>query len=772
MNRKIFFRRIAAWVAAAAMSVSLVGCASGEGPVPSAADSPDSGSTTAATGSWQQQDVTPSENARSFRSMVTLEDGSIQMLEIRDDSSAVLWTSSDSGVTWQQISTDWAQQTGADSFGVTRLLPGGGCFVTAVTTGEGERAFSYWIQDAGSTSLRPITLPDSFVELSDVQPVDEDTLLLLGLTLAPASGDVPDVLVDENGMMRTITVWKMELPSGSCEELPGMANDFGGSTISGMAPDPSEPDSFYSLRYLESGVQLVHTSLDGSSSVVFENLPSPSAFAACSDQDGNYYYASQEGIYRVARGGSLAELIVDGASTVLANTSNTPWGMLRCPDDSFLVVVLENQPSVDGQNSESQPRVYRYYWDADAAAAPAGSSLTVWSLENNDTVRSAITLYEAAHPGCTVNYEIALQDSAETREDAISSLNAALLAGSGPDVIILDDLDWEAYAEKGLLADLTAYVDTDALQANLAAPFLNGDGSACVLPARFSIPVICGSPEDLAAAQTLDDLAQLLLSLPARPAWDASDSGYYQPLDEPYGMGFVSVEQLLDFALEASAPALVEGGVNSSAVGDVLRFVQQVGGYYGMDRYQGLISNGVVSGSDASESVAYGDGSYECFSTRNARMAWDEMLSPTYVQAVHTEEGSFSVALRPGLIEGAFLPRTLVGISVSSTRPEEAGAFVSILFGDEVQSTWQQDGMPVQAASLQNSIQRNCTDDSALSNTQALIDALKTPVTRIDSTVYDTLLENANALIAGETTLEQAQTGVENALALYLAEQN
>lgn len=71
-----------------------------------------------------------------------------------------------------------------------------------------------------------------------------------------------------------------------------------------------------------------------------------------------------------------------------------------------------------------------------------------------------------------------------------------------------------------------------------------------------------------------------------------------------------------------------------------------------------------------------------------------------------------------------------------------------------------------------NSIHRNCTDDSALSNVQALIDALKTPVTRIDSTVYDTLLENANALIAGETTLEQAQTGVENALALYLAEQN
>lgn len=772
MNKERFFRRFAAWITTAIMAASLAGCASQESPVSLTANSTASGSTTATTGSWQQQNVTPSEDARSFRSIITLADGTVQMLEMRGDNSVVLWTSSDNGVSWQETPNDWAQQTGADSFGVTRLLPGGSCFVTTVTAGEGERSFRYWIQNAGSSTLQSVTLPDSFVELSDAQPVDEDTLLLLGLTLSPASGDVPDVLVDENGMMRTIAVWKLELSTGTCEELPGLANDFGGSTISGMAPDPSEPDSFYSLRYLESGAQLVHTSLNGSSSVVFENLPDPSAFASCSDEDGNYYYASQAGIYRVAKGGSLAELVVDGAATTLANTNNTPWGMTRCADGSFLVIVLESQTSQDEQGGGSLPRVYRYYWDADATTAPASSTLTVWSLENNDTVRSAITLYEAAHPGCTVEYEVALEDSAVTQEDAVSNLNAALLAGSGPDVIILDGLDWEAYEEKGLLADLSDYVDTSTLQANLAEPFLNEDGGACVLPARFTIPVLCGSREDLDAAQTLDGLAGLLLSLPARPAWDASDSGYYQPLDEPYGLGFVSVEQLLNFALETSAPALTEGGVNSSAVADVLHFVQQVGSYYGMDHYQGLISNGVVSGSDTGEGVSYGDGSYECFSTGNARMAWDEMLTPAYVQAVHTEDDSFTVALRSGLTEGAFLPKTLVGISVSSSRSEEAGAFVATLFGDEVQNTWQQDGMPVQAAALNSSISRNCPDDAARSNAQELIDALKTPVTQTDSTVYTALLESANALVAGEITLEQAQTGVEDALALYLAEQS
>ena len=54
---------------------------------------------------------------------------------------------------------------------------------------------------------------------------------------------------------------------------------------------------------------------------------------------------------------------------------------------------------------------------------------------------------------------------------------------------------------------------------------------------------------------------------------------------------------------------------------------------------------------------------------------------------------------------------------------------------------------------------------------KTLIDSLKTPVTMPDDTVYSALLLSANALIGGNTTLEQAKTGVEDALKLHLAEQ-
>ena len=183
------------------------------------------------------------------------------------------------------------------------------------------------------------------------------------------------------------------------------------------------------------------------------------------------------------------------------------------------------------------------------------------------------------------------------------------------------------------------------------------------------------------------------------------------------------------------------------------------------------MSNAVVAGEAGGEAVAYGDGGYECFFTHNAAMAWDTMTTPAYVAAARSEGESYTVALRPGLCEGAFLPKAMVGVSATSARKDEAGQFLAVIFGDEVQSTWQQDGMPVSAAALENSINACCKKEETKQNVRQIVNALKTPVTMPDETVSDALLKNAEALIKGDATLEQARAGVEDALELYLAEQ-
>lgn len=754
MNRTDIIKRIAAGVLAAVLTAALAGC--GKTPASSAGGQntlePDSAVST--TGAWREEEVTPDENARSYKTPVALADGSVRMLEAGADNTLHLLTSADNGATWQEITVDW-QPAGAESFGVCCMLPDGGCFVTAVKEENGQRKESYWTLDPETGVLDPVTLPENIVQLSDAYPLGGESLLLLGMSLVPASADAPAVLVDENGMMKTTSPWKLDLATGACEELTALANTLQGSIISGMAADPSQPGAFYHLSYGSEGTQLLYTDLNGTTSVRMESLPGTNAFAACADEEGNYYYTSQDGIYRLVSGGTLAELVVDGAGTMLTGEDTVPMGLALCPDGSFLMITGDS-------------RVYRYYWDADAPVEENTAALTVWSLENNDTVRAAIEVYEQQNPGLTVTYQVAMEDGATTREDALSALNTALLAGSGPDVLILDGLDWQAYRDKGLLADLSEWVDLSALQSNLVDPFREQEG-VFVLPARFSVPVLCGAPEDLAGLDSLDALADYLLQLPARPAWDYTSAGYYEQLEQPYGLGFVSVEQLLDFVLGSSAAALTEDGVNGDAVEAVLKFVQQVGRYYGMENYKGLLSNGVISSGSEGQSVSYGDGSYECFSTGNALLAWEEMLTPSYLTAACKDRAGVSLIQRPGLVQGAYTPRTLAAVCAGAS--EEAGAFIAILFGSEVQASWQQDGMPVRADALQSSIEANCPDPEARQNVQALIDALQTPVTQPDDTVRDALLQNANALIAGDVTLEQARTGVEDALNLYLAEQ-
>lgn len=771
MSRHTIAKRVLGWALAAVMTAGLFGCggkaASGSG----ASAASGNGGSAAATGRWRQEEVTPSANARNYEKPVLLEDGTLLLLEKRGDNTASLWTSGDNGATWQEQPTDWQQQTGADYLGVTRLLPDGGCFITAVTGTDSGYDQTWWVQDAGGATLRQLTLPEEILEVSDLQPLGGGEALLLGRILVPATEDVPSALVDENGMMSSMTAWKLDLATGECTEMTELLGGLGGSFISGMAADTTEPGAFYSLSFQESGVQLLRTGPDGVMTPVFENLPDASnaAFAACTDGDGNYYYASQKGIYRVAKGGDLAELVVDGAGTVFSAGEASLMGLCRCADGGFLAVSMESTADQEG-NTAYNGHVYRVFWDETAPARGSGDALVVWSLNNSDTVRAAINEYEALYPERTVEYQIALESGGSTA-DAITALNTALLAGSGPDVILLDGLDWRAYQERGLLEDLSPWVDTQSLVSNIAAPFLEEDGSVCALPARFAVPVLVGSEADLAAAFDLDGLAGWLREKAARPAYDCQSNDYYEPLDEPYGLGFISTRQLLDFALETSAPALTENGVNGEAVAQVLDFVQQVGAYYGMDEYKDLMSNAVVAGEAGGEAVAYGDGGYECFFTHNAAMAWDTMTTPAYVAAARSEGESYTVALRPGLCEGAFLPKAMVGVSATSARKDEAGQFLAVIFGDEVQSTWQQDGMPVSAAALENSINACCKKEETKQNVRQIVNALKTPVTMPDETVSDALLKNAEALIKGDATLEQARAGVEDALELYLAEQ-
>ena len=273
-------------------------------------------------------------------------------------------------------------------------------------------------------------------------------------------------------------------------------------------------DLAYSLNSLTTvGNQLVYLSFDNNTGDIILNALDPatgastellnpvpnatSSQALTGDADGAAYYACTDGIYRLAPGGTLPEQVVPAEGTAMSISSNYPLSLLRTAAEDFMVLLFGDS----GGNGD----LYFYHYD-ETLPTHADTTLTVWSLADSATARLAVNAYKKANPEVDVTFETAVQtdtdDVSAAINDALTQLNTELLAGEGPDVLLLDRVDYTTYINKGMLADMSDTVPLDALQSNIIDPFMT-DGRAYVLPARFIVPALCGD------AGTLDGLTDL-----------------------------------------------------------------------------------------------------------------------------------------------------------------------------------------------------------------------------------------------------------------------
>lgn len=84
-----------------------------------------------------------------------------------------------------------------------------------------------------------------------------------------------------------------------------------------------------------------------------------------------------------------------------------------------------------------------------------------------------------------------------TASDALRTLNTNIMAGKGPDVLILDGMPIDSYIEKGMLADLSGLLDeieqSDGLFENIARAY-EKNGQVNAVPTGFQVPILRGAP--------------------------------------------------------------------------------------------------------------------------------------------------------------------------------------------------------------------------------------------------------------------------------------
>lgn len=212
------------------------------------------------------------------------------------------------------------------------------------------------------------------------------------------------------------------------------------------------------------------------------------------------YFINQSGIFRFMTDGTAAEKIFTGS-----------MGQMNSPVSSVVnAAVLTDGTVFIHYYIDGKERMFRYVYDANASVRPE-HTLTVYSLYDTPYVRQFITAFQSEHPDVMVEYETGMTgEDAVTRTDALKTLNTNIMAGEGPDILMLDGMPISSYTEKGLLLDIQDLLkETDKKEGiftNITGAY-EEDGAICAVPTSFAVPLLIGKQSILSKIESLDDLA-------------------------------------------------------------------------------------------------------------------------------------------------------------------------------------------------------------------------------------------------------------------------
>lgn len=481
------------------------------------------------------------------------------------------------------------------------------------------------------------------------------------------------------------------------------------------------------------------------------------------------------------------EQIVDGGLSMLSNPNYYTIDMMQLEGDAFLGLYTGN-------------KLIRFTYDPDVPSVPE-QVVKLYSLQENANIRQAISRYQVQHPDVFVSYEVGMgSGDSVTREDAIKKLNTQIMAGEGPDLLVMDDLPFDSYVEKGMLADLTDYLAQYSAEEPLfdnVIEALKKDGKAYVAPATIGIPQIAAAAEGMENVKDLSDLADVMEQL--RQA---------HPGESIMGIGDAST--ILKRLAATSAPKWIaaDGSIDRAVLQEYLEQCKRIYDIQmdSLDQemvatYQermGRLAEYYGVGMEQIDWEAYLDLMSYLGKEQHMMIGW---MCAQYgyleLESLSKNEASKDAKVIPmqGQCTKVFKPATMLAVSAASGQIDAAKDFMSTFLSAEVQSEY--DGLPLNrnafdiqftpkedimgAEGEYTSLYTTDADGNGIGYTMywpsdETIAAFKQELSELTTAyVPDQMLEGAvfkqgTGYMQGEQTIEQALDEIERAVAIYMAE--
>ena len=223
-----------------------------------------------------------------------------------------------------------------------------------------------------------------------------------------------------------------------------------------------------------------------------------------SEKDSNdIYFKCDEGMYKYDN--NEVELLFNIDNTQLCNTN--------VGNNDFVVLNDNTILSYGDSKDNGRSKIYKYSYGNisldNMEYKDNNEEFVIYSLYENDTIRNYVLNFKDNYPNTSIKYRYGISmDNDVIETDAIATLNTELMAGQGPDVLFLDNLDIDNYYEKGILENITDIVNNNesSLFTNIIDSYRRDDILYCV-PTSFNVPIIIG--ENVSNINNLDDLISM-----------------------------------------------------------------------------------------------------------------------------------------------------------------------------------------------------------------------------------------------------------------------
>lgn len=500
-------------------------------------------------------------------------------------------------------------------------------------------------------------------------------------------------------------------------------------------------------------------------------------------ESGVLYLACEKGIYRHVAEGNVIEQVVDGTITSFSDPSYEIADGILLEGDVFLLLLADG-------------RLMRYIYDPDMPAVPE-VQLKAYSLRDNLQMKKVISAFQSEHPEIYIRYEIGMEENSPvTRDDALKKLNTEIAAGKGPDIFILDDMPIDSYAEKGVLMDLTSWLERktgDQYFTDIVNAFRTAEGTYAV-PSQFSIGLTAGRQPDIERMTDLEaivgiveeydakkgdgiilgvknEIELLNVLLPAcQPAWMDGD-------------GKIDKEQLAEFyTLAKRMWDVEEARMSEEQKAEYERWEKerQIAGVTDeeMREFQIRMSEiGLITGEKEFTAGMMNDSS-----------SFDVLISCFKISG--KDDNGF--AAYNGQAKGVFMPASLLGINAASPYQETALELMEKMLDDD---GWL--GMPVNKEKWVEKFHRNATEDGGsyasmggsrgdekeeyyhldiypasreeIERLMKIVEAAQIPYVK-NSVLENAVCETGEKVLAGEMSASSGAEEVIQKTALYMSE--